>query len=61
MEAEEQERAPTGQYRHATYIIRDPFQEQVIAETRIQQPASASTMQVCQQALFSRARSFVNC
>jgi hypothetical protein len=26
--------APSGQYRHATYVIRDPFQEQQIAQSR---------------------------
>lgn len=28
--------APSGQYRHATYVIRDPFQEQAIAQSRSQ-------------------------
>jgi hypothetical protein len=28
--------APSGQYRHATYVIRDPFQEQAIAQSRAQ-------------------------
>lgn len=28
--------APTGSFRHATYIIKDPFQERVIAESRTQ-------------------------
>jgi hypothetical protein len=36
VEDEQASPAPSGQYRHATYVIRDPFQEQAIAQSRAQ-------------------------
>jgi hypothetical protein len=40
--------APTGQYRHATYIIRDPYQEQAIAAGKAQPGANGQVRVACQ-------------
>ena len=44
MDVEARRPAPAGSFRHATYIIKDPFQERVIAEARAQSALGSQSM-----------------